>query len=338
MKIYYTGQVGGPFGWGRFGENVTAELDRRGVLARSPNDVDVVFSPLLNNNLDASTKLRGSINIGLTFFELPLGPGAVENAKKYDVVFCGSTWCLERMQEIGITNGRVLIQGVDTDVFKPVERKPDGQFRIFSGGKFEYRKGQDLVIAAFKEFAKVHPEAHLVCSWFNPWADLFHSMQESKHIKYLMGSLLAGRFGDQEEYFSAVLEQNGVSPNQFTVLAPMEHADLAREMANTDCGVFPNRCEGGTNLVMMEYAACGGKVIANTLTGHADVKGLIDYPLAATEDQIRWAEQTVDNIKMWLDIAYLDGVSVAKQPKHIPTWQECVDTITLAITEIMDKK
>ena len=36
------------------------------------------------------------------------------------------------------------------------------RFLIFSGGKMELRKGQDIVLAAFKIFARRHPEATLV--------------------------------------------------------------------------------------------------------------------------------------------------------------------------------
>ena len=48
--------------------------------------------------------------------------------------------------------------------------------------------------------------------------------------------------------------------------------ELQRELyRNTDVGVFPNRCEGGTNLVLMEYMACGKPVIASCTSGHRDI-------------------------------------------------------------------
>jgi glycosyltransferase involved in cell wall biosynthesis len=34
---------------------------------------------------------------------------------------------------------------------------------------------------------------------------------------------------------------------------------------------FANRCEGGTNLVLMEYMACGKPVIATFSSGHKDI-------------------------------------------------------------------
>ena len=40
---------------------------------------------------------------------------------------------------------------------------------------------------------------------------------------------------------------------------------------DSDVGLFPNRCEGGTNLVLMEYMACGRPVVASYFTGHKDV-------------------------------------------------------------------
>jgi glycosyltransferase involved in cell wall biosynthesis len=40
---------------------------------------------------------------------------------------------------------------------------------------------------------------------------------------------------------------------------------------NTDIGVFPSRCEAGTNLVMMEYMACGKTAISSVETGQKDL-------------------------------------------------------------------
>lgn len=54
-----------------------------------------------------------------------------------------------------------IIQGVDVEVFNPnVEAtfhipEAEGRFVVFSGGKMEARKGQDIVFRAFREFQKV---------------------------------------------------------------------------------------------------------------------------------------------------------------------------------------
>lgn len=47
----------------------------------------------------------------------------------------------------------------------------DGVFVIYSGGKLEYRKGHDLLIAAFAKFILVHPsvDIKLMVSWHSLW-------------------------------------------------------------------------------------------------------------------------------------------------------------------------
>jgi hypothetical protein len=47
-----------------------------------------------------------------------------------------------------------------------------GKFVVFSGGKLEMRKGQDIVIAAFEKFAAKHKDAILVTAWHNQWPKL----------------------------------------------------------------------------------------------------------------------------------------------------------------------
>ena len=44
---------------------------------------------------------------------------------------------------------------------------------VFSGGKFELRKGQDVVIRAYRVLEDRHPDVMLVNAWFNPWPDVF---------------------------------------------------------------------------------------------------------------------------------------------------------------------
>jgi glycosyltransferase involved in cell wall biosynthesis len=94
---------------------------------------------------------RGTENYGYTFFENELTTHSVENAQKYDLVLAGSTWCRDRMLEKGIHNCDVLVQGIDPNIFYPItEDKRSNHFVIFSGGKFELRKGQDLILRAVK--------------------------------------------------------------------------------------------------------------------------------------------------------------------------------------------
>lgn len=268
--------------------------------------------PIADHELNPIGPERGRVNLGYCFFESALGSAALENSKSYDVIFAGSQWCIDRLAERGITNTKLLIQGVDSKIFRPrLPRKPDGQFRIFSGGKFEYRKGQDLVVKAFAKFSKGYPTAHLVCSWFNPWPQLLFSMGNEI-------SLPSGKFaGDQKLFIELTMHKAGIAADRFTVLPQLSQSDLPNEMTNTDIGLFPNRCEGGTNLVLMEYASAGRKVIANAKTGHADIADAITYEIPASNDCNHWAVQTVDDIVVMLERAYENR---EQPPPTAPLW------------------
>ncbi len=331
LTLHYAGfqpNVSG-FGWATCNANLRRELGKHFQLVESQT-ADICFIPLADHDFNPVSPARGKINLAYTFFEFPLGQNAKANADSYDVVFAGSTWCIDRLREKGITNTRLLIQGVDRDIFYPSPgRKPDGQFRIFSGGKFEYRKGQDLVIAAFKEFSKAHPEAHLICSWFNPWPQLIGGMRQSPHV-----AIYENESPTQQMFFADMLCYNGLRRNQFTVLPKLSQQDLAGEMRNTDCGLFPNRCEGGTNLVLMEYAACGRPIMANTYTGHSDVKQAVTWEIPACPDSNNWAIQRVADIIDAVEQAYHQHSRLGVQRSIEWTWASAADTIVAALTEL----
>lgn len=335
MKLHFPASPAGPYGWGCFGQNMTRELAKSAELC-GPDEADVVFMPLATHDFEPASSARGKINLAMTFFEFPLGPNAAANAAKYDVVFAGSTWCLDRMRERGITNGALLIQGVDETIFSPQPpRKPDGQFRVFSGGKFEYRKGQDLVIAAFREFTKSVPEAHLVCSWFNPWPQLMANMMESKCIDARVCALPGISGFRQEVIFKVLLQENGLADSQFTILPQLSQQALAAEMANTDCGLFPNRCEGGTNLVLMEYASLGREIVANRATGHKDVDRAITAVIPFDLDENGWANQNLKSIVFGLTEVHREPMDFQHIVPPSWPWSEPARIVLKTATELL---
>src|SRR5271155_1892792 len=89
-----------------------------------------------------------------------------------------SLWVRAGTRKSGITNTRMILQGADRSLFYPAPRRRlfPGRFLIFSGGKPEPRKGQDIVVAAFRIFARRHPEAMLVTAWHSPWPQLARGM------------------------------------------------------------------------------------------------------------------------------------------------------------------
>lgn len=225
-----------------------------------------VFHALTNRDFNSIANIWGDENYGYTFFENELTENSKENAKKYNLVLGGSTWNKQKMNENGINNAGVLIQGVDPIKFYPGnQRQDDGKFIIFSGGKFELRKGQDIVLKAIKILQEKYKDIYLVNSWYNMWPESMKLMLNSKFIKFEFTE------NNWKEFMTHIYKINGIDPERIITLDIVNHDQLREIYLNTDLGLFPNRCEGGTNLVLMEYMACGKPVIASYTSGHKDI-------------------------------------------------------------------
>lgn len=229
-------------------------------------DVDGPLLQFAGPNLEQQTKYRGKPNIGYVFSEWePLTEQQKENLKAFDVLIAGSMWNAKVLIGEGFKCDAVP-QGVDRKVFRPIGRTYlKDRFVIYSGGKWEHRKAQDLVIRAVRKLHEKHPNITLMASWFNIWANDDHYEEVMKDGIELVG------------------------------LPLLDHKALAWHMNQTDVGLFPNRCEGGTNLVMMEYMACGKPVIANTSTGQKDVLGE-SYSIGIEGDDDALVEKMVEGV------------------------------------------
>ncbi len=261
--------------------------------------------------------VRGSKTIGYTFFERNLlQPAWVENGRRYfGSVVAGSSWCASVLWEAGLVDAKVAIQGVDHTAFHPPgsaggERQfLQDKFVVFSGGKFEYRKGQDVVIRAYKTLQDRHADVLLVNAWWNPWPAIFDSMRSSPLIRF------APPRGRPQDVISGTLAENGIDLERVITCPRQLNSAMARIYRNTDVGLFPNRCEGGTNLVLMEYMACAKLVIATNTTGHAEIVTHANAQVIATKGEAevkdesgvlvaRWPEPDLDDVIDKLEWAY----------------------------------
>ncbi len=346
--LFYGGQPGGTHGWGVCNRHLIEELSKLTTLApltetdplwnsqALPGDL---FTPLGNHEFAPVTPARGNRNFGYTFFEAEPNRRSVENAKRFDVMFAGSTWCVERLNAHGIRNGIVLVQGVDSQVFSPNPRmRTDGRFQIFSGGKFELRKGQDLVLRAFKILHQKYPDMVLVNAWFNHWPQLMSLMARAPDLRF---ELIKGSWVEQMEH---VYRINGIDPSRVITIPLIPQAQMVEIYRESDIGLFPNRCEGGTNLVLMEYMACGRPVIVTNGTGHRDVvteknslllRGLRQLNINGPDRTVaaRWLEPTADEIIAQIEFAYQNRASIAELGRQAAedmkqwTWERAAKTI-----------
>jgi glycosyltransferase involved in cell wall biosynthesis len=316
MRIAFDWGVSSFFGWGVYGLNLALEwadsdaatlmpvkradlavdalrlrrlepfLKRSAVARVSPPAAGEVRIAALGNDCTAAPQRYQRARVGVIFFEQPLSRDAIERARRYDTIVAGSVWNAEVLRGYGLDCVELVFQGVDRSLFHPAPRRglfPD-RYVIFSGGKAEPRKGQDLVVKAFRIFAAKYPEAMLVTAWHSPWPQLAQGMDL-----------------DLSEF------AEGTRPRVVDVGA-VPNGAMAPIYRECDVALFPNRAEGGTNLVAMEAIACDVPAIVSHNTGHRDLIGLPGVLPLERQRQVagaweEWGESDVDEIVAALETA-----------------------------------
>lgn len=185
--------------------------------------------------------------IGFPIFELDnFNKVELHHLKKQDHLFVASNWAKSVLEFLGINNVSVVNLGVDSSVFYPEQRKVNREKIIFLNiGKWEKRKGHDILAQAFYEVFKGIDNVEL---WMMPHNNFITKDQEKKWIDYYRSNL-----GDKVIFI----------PN-------LQTQDQIRDIINmSDIGVFPYRAEGFC-LPLLEMLACGKQVIATNYSAPTD--------------------------------------------------------------------
>ena len=293
----------------------TASLELFDALPPQKYDLDLTFDYIFHgfgNGLDEANNLplNGRIKVAVGFFEVAkLGDNLIDYLSQFDLVVAGSTWNKNILIRHGLSRVVRVLQGVDTAIFNPipVPRLLHASLIVFSGGKLEIRKGQDIVIQAFRKLLEIHPDALLIASWCNESSSL-SSISVSPYVSS------APVKGDAES-ISNWLESQGIPRKNFVVPGVLNSAQMASLIKQADLATFPNRCEGGTNLVAMEAIACGIPTVLSANSGHLDLMRLgcpgvlpisstnpLKFPLSDSENFRVWGESDPECLlKIFLD-------------------------------------
>jgi glycosyltransferase involved in cell wall biosynthesis len=283
-----------------------------------------------------NVRVTGDPTIGVIFFENALSPEAVERANLFPCTVTGSHWNEALLRAYGVKSVRTVHQGFDPAQFHPGPKPnllPD-RFLIFSGGKAEYRKAQDLVLAAFKIFSERHPEAMLVTAWYNHWPDGIRSLDWSG----LLPPVPLHKTTNQIDV-AAWAAANGIGADRVIDLGTVPNPKMPAVLREMDVALFPNRAEGGTNLVAMEAMACGLPVILSRNTGHIDlIDGENCYPLddqrlaargfAGIEGVPGWGESRIEEIVARLEEIFTGRAEARRRGQRAAelmarlTWRE----------------
>jgi len=284
-------QVGGQSGWQLFAAHLALGLARNGAQVHIADNIEPRgLSPTLlpsiqqmivrgdrnewriridgsGNHFPEAPDVKNRVKVCLAVFEDSHLPDDRKHCwGTFDRVIACSTWAQQRLDGWGV-KADVWFQGSDDSIFFPApKRRSDDRFYVFSGGKLEFRKGQDIVVAAFKRFLDT-PEgkdAVLVTAWQNLWPQTMDGIWESGYVK----GVPVSRLGQLDIVSWCVA--NGIPAANVLDLGMIRQPDLAATLRECDVGFFPNRCEGATNMILPETMLSGIPCIVSQNTGHLD--------------------------------------------------------------------
>lgn len=186
--------------------------------------------------------------IAWPFFEInKLRPVAIRFLNSVDAIASASAWKDTVFRDNDVTTKLFRApQGVDTDVFRPMDiPKLDKTYKFFTVGKFETRKGHPELIKAFKAAFPTEHDVMLYMMVNNPF----------------MGPL--------SDVATVIAELSGRDSRIHIVPPVASHHEVAVMMNRIDCAVFPTRGEGW-GLPILEALACGRPVISTFVTSHKE--------------------------------------------------------------------
>ncbi len=264
MSLNVTAPVNG-LGYGVVGLNILLALERAGhapafwpigeidaleehhptlrrALDRAPQYDPRAASLRISQIFDLSQHVGSGLRCGLPIFELDrFDSNERRQLGAQDLLFVPSRWAGQVLADNAIPEDRIRVSplGVDREIFRFVDRVEPGTTVFLNVGKWEVRKGHDVLAEAFSKAFTRKDDVRLVLVAHNP----FYSAEESlQWADVYRNSPLGGKIQVVEERL----------PTQ---------RDVAAVMARADCGVFPFRAEGW-NLDLAEMMAMGKHVIA----------------------------------------------------------------------------
>ena len=190
--------------------------------------------------------------VGMPIFELnKFDSREKHHLSSLDKIFVCSRWAQEVVYDQLGAFAHVVPLGVDRSIFHErvnnfVSVDAPGPYRFLNIGKWEIRKGHDIIIEAFCKAFSERDNVELWMMNHNP----FLSEQQTAEWQNLYKN---SKLGNKVKFIDRV------KTNQ-------EVADIMRK---ADCGVFPARAEGW-NLELLEMMSVGKPVIATKFSAHTE--------------------------------------------------------------------
>jgi glycosyltransferase involved in cell wall biosynthesis len=212
----------------------------------------------LYHQFDLAQHVGKGLRCGYPIFELNrFRSNELHHLENQDVLFVTSKWAADVLVRNGIPNDviRVVPLGVDQNIFWARSNTPadDSETTTFlTIGKWEVRKGHDILIEAFNKAFDNQSDVKLIMHCFNPCFPTKEQLDRYNGEWTRMAK--SSPLGDKIEVSERRLK------SQEEVSALMETAD---------CGVFPSRAEGW-GLETAEMMAMGKQVIVTNYSAHTE--------------------------------------------------------------------
>ena len=226
---------------------------------------DCIWIDSVGNDLSAPTQ-NEAFHVGRVIVEQVPLDRAGRSLRQYDKLLTGSNWSKELLEDATGLTVKCILEGIDPSLFYPAPKShflPEA-FYIYSCGKVEFRKGQDVTLMAFKRFSERHPEARLVTVWNSPFSDIgngFKGVADAPLWLNESGFLDIRRWA----------KDNGVDPAKIYDMGCFPNSVLPQVLHEMDVMLHPSRIESCTALPVKEAMACGVPVIAAYHSGMRDL-------------------------------------------------------------------
>lgn len=175
----------------------------------------------------------------------------IHQLKYPDELIVTSKWAQGVIKDEVGRDSTVAPLGVDTDIFsyKPTQQsgpQSGPPYIFFNAGKWEVRKGHDILVDMFNEAFSPKDNVQL---WMMPNNIFLKKNEEAAWINKYKNSKLGDRIA---------------------ILPPVNnHNEVANVIKQIDCGIFPSRAEGW-NLELLETMAMGKHVITTNYSAHTE--------------------------------------------------------------------
>ena len=132
-------------------------------------DVNITLDPMNHHLFHDNHK---GYNVGYNIWETTEYPQSFFNLiHKYDQFWVPTKWQKDNLVKQGYPRNKIKIVpgGIDSEVFKPADKKPADKFRFILFGKWEYRKSTQEILSCFLEVFKNNKDVELIASIDNDY-------------------------------------------------------------------------------------------------------------------------------------------------------------------------